>query len=179
MSNKSNMKVGRTIAQEREKTISESERFAAREKKKKKQGILIAFYVIFIIAIMVLLFIGVKGFLNKTTAQEEDDENYEITAEVVDEANLGITKKTQKYIAQLEGDFQDLGYKVTRVSLPAGKSREIDVNLEGVEYYIKVNTDRGTAVSAEDADRMIRYIKEKELSPGYVDVRVAQKGYYK
>ena len=75
--------------------------------------------------------------------------------------------------------MQSLGLKVTKVVLPTGKSRELYVDIEGVEAYFKVNIDRGTAVSAEDIERMARYLGEQDLHPSYVDVRIEGKAYYK
>jgi hypothetical protein len=43
-----------------------------------------------------------------------------------------------------------------------------------------MTTDRGAAVSVEDADRMIRYLTDKGISEfEYIDVRVEEKGYWK
>ncbi len=43
----------------------------------------------------------------------------------------------ESYIAQLEQDFQDAGYRVAKVILPTGMSRELYVDLEGREEYYK------------------------------------------
>ena len=51
--------------------------------------------------------------------------------------------------------------------------------VEGAEYYIKMNVDRGSAESVEDADRMIKYLNAKGIAPGHLDVRVEGKAYYK
>ena len=66
---------------------------------------------------------------------------------------------------------------MTRVDLPRDKSRELLVSLDGYKGYIKMNIDRGTGVSVEDADRMIKYLNGGEFE--YIDVRVEGKGYYK
>ena len=40
--------------------------------------------------------------------------------------------------------------------------------------------DRDTAVSVEDGDRMLRYLKENGIEVfEYIDVRVEERGYYK
>ena len=43
----------------------------------------------------------------------------------------------------------------------------------------KMTMERGSAVQMEDAERMMRYLDGKDLHPGYVDLRVEGKAYYK
>ncbi len=175
------MNRGQTIVAERERVESESERLQERKRVRRKRRRLVIF------ATVVL---GVLGFLAYTTGKsvvnqyrpgnDKVEEEYIIKAEIVDEDNRGqISMRTKNYIAQLEQDFKDLGYTVTQVVLPTGMSRELYVDIAGEDEYFKVNTDRDTAVTAEDADRMIRYLHEHDLHPAYVDVRVEGRGYYK
>lgn len=176
------MNRGQTIVAERERVESESERLQERKRISRKRRRSVVF------AIVIL---GVLGFLAYTTGKNMVEqrrpgnggagEGYEIKAEIVDEDDRGqISTRTKTYIAQLEQDFKDLGYTVTRVTLPTGMSRELYVDIAGREEYYKVSTDRDTAVTAEDVDRMIRYLKEHEdLHPAYVDVRVEGRAYYK
>lgn len=175
---------GRTIAAEREPAETESERIQARRKvHRRKTSALIT-------VLLMAMVLGLGGYLGMEELSREqralEEENSEkqkvqIIAQVVDEDNRGeISRRVQEYIAQLEGDFRDLGYTVTKVTLPKGLSRELFVDLEGKEgMYFKVNIDRGTAVSVEDAVRMIRYLDEHDIHPGYVDIRVAGRAYYK
>lgn len=87
--------------------------------------------------------------------------------------------RMREYIIQLEEDFKVLGYTVTKVILPATTSRELYVDLAGETMYFKVSMDRGAAVTVEDAVRMMKYLREKDLHPEYVDVRIEGKAYYK
>ena len=183
------MRVGRTIAQERERLESESERIAAREKAKNRQTVTILIFVFGATVIGILIMIGLKslseqpdlgltGLPDESSSSDSSRLLEAISAEVVDESGVGVPRRTLEYIQLLERDFSDLGYKVTRVAIPAGKQREIDVYLEGIPYYFKINIDRGSAVSAEDAERMIRYLSSAGITPGYVDVRVERKAFY-
>lgn len=182
------MRIGRTIAQERERLESESERIAAREKAKNRQTVTILIFVLGATVIGILVMMGLRslaeqpnfGLTGVTESSEEDStaSTSGVSAEVVDESGVGVPRRTVEYIKLLEQDFSELGYKVSRVAIPAGKQREIDVYLEGVPYYFKINIDRGAAVSVEDAERMIRYLTEAGVTPGYVDVRVERKAFY-
>ena len=42
-----------------------------------------------------------------------------------------------------------------------------------------MTSERGSAVQIEDAERMMRYLDGKGLTPEYVDLRVEGKAYYK
>lgn len=173
--------VGRTIAEEREKLETESERIAAREKSKKRQIRSVVILIVGLIAIGILIMIGIKslaeGSIEPTMTQAEKFEPSS-SVEIIDESGAGISARTKEYIGAVEQDLKDLGYTLTRVAVPAGKRREIDVYVDGAPYYFKMNLDRGTAVSAEDASRMIKYLEGAGLVPGYVDVRVEGKAYY-
>ena len=174
------MKLGQTIVAERERVESDSERMRARKAQRRKRGAAVVTGVLMVVILGVLLWLGARQLLDQPQDLAEVAETYEIQAEIVDEDNTGrISERVRGYIGQLEQDLADLGYKVTRVTLPTGTSRELYVDLEGVEWFFKVTVDRDAAVTAEDMERMVRYLRERDLKPGYVDVRVEGKAFYK
>ena len=81
--------------------------------------------------------------------------------------------------ALFEGDLKDLGLIADRAVVPAGKMREVHIFLKDHEYYVKLNIDKETGISAEDTSRMVKYLAEHDLHPEYIDVRVKGKAYYK
>ena len=176
------MRRGRTIAGKREKVVSDSERQKAKRRTKKRRAIRVTIVVLLVALIVGLTVRGVKGWLDyyngKDNAEQAQDEP---VVEIVDQNSSDkISDKMKKYVNQLAGDLKDLGYKVERVILPKGMMREVDVQIEGVAVgYIKTNLDRETATTAEDIDKMVRYLSERGISAEYVDVRVVGKGYYK
>ncbi len=175
------MKRGQTIVAERERAESDSERIQEHQRTKRKHRTSV------LLAVLVLAALGLLAYTTGKNLFEEYEQGtkptkpeYTIKAAIVDEDNRGqISTRTKEYIAQLEQDFHDLGYTVTQVILPTGTSRELYVDLDGEEVYFKVNTDRDTAVTAEDASRALRYLKDHDLHPTYVDVRVEGRAYYK
>lgn len=174
------MKLGQTIVAERERVESDSERMWARKAQRRKRGAAVVTGVLMVVILGVLLWLGARQLLDQPQDLAEVAEMYEIQAEIVDEDNTGrISERVRGYIGQLEQDLADLGYKVTRVTLPTGTSRELYVDLEGVEWFFKVTTDRDAAMTAEDMERMVRYLRERDLKPAYVDVRVEGKAFYK
>lgn len=176
------LRQGRTIVAERERVESESERMQARRKAHRKKTTA-AMIVILMGAILVLsAYLGMEQLSrNSEIRTEEEEEDLQIAAQVVDEDNHGrISTRVKEYIVQLEEDFRDLGYTISKVTLPTGASREIYIDLEGREgMFVKISIDRETAVSAEDAVRMLNYLDQRDLHPGYVDVRLAGRAYYK
>lgn len=177
--NRDTMRVGRTIAQEWEKQESESERLLNRKKEKTRKIIKVLSFLAVVGIVAVIVAMEVSTLIDKRERIEAEKNAIQPTVEIIDEAGTGITTRMKEYVGQIEGDFAELGYTVNRAVVPAGKNREIDVFLNGYEYYIKLNIDRGTAVSAEDAARMVRYVSERDVRPSYIDVRVKGKGYFK
>ena len=173
------VRVGRTIAEERERLESESERIEAREKAKSRQTRTVLIFAILVVVAFGLVGLGIKSLAEDPTPVEVAEVAVMPTAEVVDESGVGVPKRVMEFLGLVERDFTDVGYTMTRAAVPAGKRREVDVYVDGVPYYIKMNVDRGSAVSVEDADRMIKYLNAKEIVPGYLDVRVEGKAYYK
>lgn len=175
------MKRGQTIVAEREKVETASERMHARQKTKHKRTFAIIVVLLILAALVIAAIIAWRKLIpNEPTKIEATPVTPQ--AMIVDEAsgnNSNITTRLKEYVANLETDLKDSGYKVARVTLPAGKSREIYVDVEGRPYYFKVNTDRGAGVTAEDISRMIKYLDGKDIKPSkYVDVRVEGKAFY-
>lgn len=174
------MKRGRTIVAEREHLESASERMQARQKIKRKKILSVITVVLIFVILGILAVMGWQIlFSEKIEKPAVEEEIMEPTAEIVDEAGRGVSTRTKGYIVMLETDFSERGYKVVRVDLPQDKSRELLVALDGRKGYIKVNIDRGTGVSVEDADRMIRYLDGQNIKFEYIDVRVEGKAFYK
>jgi len=70
-------------------------------------------------------------------------------------------------------------YVVTQAILPTGTTRQLDIKLEGVVPLVKLSIDRGAGEQVEDMIRALNYLKSKNISPQYVDVRVENRAAYK
>lgn len=184
----STFKMGRTIGEQREKLETKNERNFARKQDKKRQARRLIFTILGFVALVVLLiflaffFVG-SGEPMPINAAEETTTSAEPTIEIIDEdASAGgkITNRMTAYIAQAEQDFRDLGYKPVKAVVPTGSIREVDFYLEGHPGFIKTTIDRGSAVTAEDADRMLRYLAGQGTTEfTYIDVRLEGKAYWK
>ena len=187
LNRKSTIKSGRTIGEYREHLETASERNDAHKKIKRRQFSRIFFTILsFTLAAAVLYLFGnlFFGSEEKPFAPVSVTVPYSPTIEVID-VDAGIkgdhlSSRMKEYIGQAEADFRDLGYQPTKAVIPSGAIREVDFYLDGYTGFIKLIIDRETGVSTEDADRMIRYLKEKEINDfAYIDVRTEGKAYYK
>ncbi|MBR6965073.1 hypothetical protein IKH83_02040 [Candidatus Saccharibacteria bacterium] len=185
---KSSLKLGRTIAAERERLETSSERMAARKKGKKKKVIrffiTIAVFVVFFgfAVYLIVSMINKDAELNEQEAEIEAIFNPTIEILDMDAVLTGkaMTTRMRNYIGQAEVDFKDLKYQPVKAVIPSGSIREVDFYLEGYNGYIKTTIDRGTGVTVEDADRMLRYLSGIGVEDfEYIDVRVDGKGYWK
>lgn len=182
-------RMGRTIGEQREHLETANERAAARKKDKKRQARRTTFAIIgFSCLIVVLVLLGFIFVGNGRPAPDEPiiDEpvSLEPTITIVDEdATSGgekITNRMRLYVGQAEQDFRDLGLQPIKAVIPTGTIREIDFYLDGHPGFIKMNIDRDSAVSVEDAERMLRYLASIEVSEfQYIDVRISGKAYWR
>lgn len=186
----STIRSGRTIGEARERLETKNERVAARRKDKQKKAFRISFTTFgFIVLGIVLVGTGINFISHKVANPEpepitETTESYQPTIEVVDEdasaAKGKITNRMTNYIGQLEHDLRELNYTPVKAVVPSGAIREIHVYLDGYNGYIKATIDRGSAVTAEDTDRLIRYLASQGINDfEYLDVRVPGKAFYK
>lgn len=183
---KSTIRAGRTIGEKRERLETANERAAARKKVKAKKALRIFVTTLgFAGLAAILILIGLNFFRPgepSVTTFSQDDTNTP-TTEIIDEDSTAggqITTRMRTYIAQAEQDLRDLGYTPTKVVIPTNTIREVDFYLEGYPGFIKMITDRDSAVSAEDASRMLHYLAEQGITDFiYIDVRIDGKAYWK
>lgn len=183
----SHLKSGRTIASTRERPETTSERLEAKKKIKKRQTFRVGFTVVLFLAVIIAVVVLIVVFL-KTRAENEVEtaptavvKTYKPTIEIVDEnATSGITSRMSEYIGQLEADLKDLGLTPVKAVVPAGSIREVDFYLDGHSGFIKTTIDRGSGVTAEDTERMLRYLAGQGINEfQYIDVRIDGKAYWK
>lgn len=187
---KSTIMSGRTIGEKRERLETKNERAAARKKDKKRAARRVFFTLVGFVALGAVLVFLCLTFINTG----DDEPVIEImtepvpelkpTIEIIDEdasaAEGKITGRMTTYIGQFERDIKDLGYKPVKAVIPSGSIREVDFYLEDYTGYIKTTIDRDSAVSAEDADRLLRYLKGNDVSEfQYIDVRLQGRAFWK
>ena len=180
---------GRTIGEKRERLETANERAAARKKDKHKKALRISFTTVgFGILALILVIIGFL-FINSnqsTSVNEtisEDLTDCQPSIEIIDEdATSGnkITDRMTTYIGQAEADLRALGLTPTKAVIPTGSIREVRFYLDGYSGYVKMTIDRSSGASAEDTERLIRYLADQGINDfEYLDVRIDGKAYWK
>ena len=179
------MQAGKTIAARRERPEADSERERVRRTlRKRKVGAVAA--VVGLAGMMIYL--GVKAFVEWVKWMGEREEvvivESEPSVEVIDDETgrraEKVSARVKELIYNLEEEFVLTELKVVRAHIPVGTVREVDVEVEGFTGLVKVSTDRNAAVTAEDAARMIAYLRGQGVeSCEYVDVRLERKAYWK
>lgn len=176
--------IGQTMAGDARKTL-EAKRKRAKDQKKRQfkyMSVISAFCLIGIVIVVIAI--------NFTLEQKAEREARELelaqmaepepNVPVIDEnAGNNVSSRVKEFVINLETDLAMQQIWIDHVVLPAQKAREIRVFIDGRSEYYKMSLDRGSAVQAEDLARMKRYLEEKGIEPGYVDLRVEGRAYYK
>lgn len=189
MSRGGNVVVGRTIGAKRERLETANERAAAREKDKRKNRIRIVVVVLVFVAIIAILILLAYMLFGKTpeepiVIEEAPVMVAEPTIEIVDESatNTGskISSRMENYIGLLELDLRSYGIIPVKAVIPAGSIRVVHFYLDGHSGYLKTTIDRGAGVTAEDAERMLRYLTEQGITDfEYIDLRLDGRAFWK
>ena len=180
---------GRTIGEKREHLETKRERVAAREKDKRKNRIRIITVTLSFVVLIVILIVLARIFWptppeEPIIVEPEPVTTAEPTIEIVDESanSTGgkITSRMSNYIGLLELDLKDLNITPTKAVIPKGAIREIHIYLDGYTGYLKTTIDRGVGVTAEDAERMLRYLQGQEIADfEYIDLRLDGRAFWK
>ena len=183
------MRSGLTIGEKRERLETANERAAARKKDKRKSAARLALSSLLFCALLVAVILVCLNLFKNNNNPLETVEIVEAktpspTIEIIDEdASLTggqITSRMSEYIGTAEADLKALGLIPTRAVLPTGTIREVDFYLDGYSGFIKMTIDRDPAISAEDTERMLRYLAEQGVETfEYIDVRLDRRAYWK
>ena len=179
------MRSGRTIGESRDKLEPPSDRIAAHKKTKRRAISRVTLTVLGFLLVGAILF-ALGTFFFKGNGESSPTTTsvvipYAPTIPVEDAATGGhVSARIKEYIGQLEADLRAYGLVPVRAVLPAGTVREVDIYLDGRPGFIKTTIDRGTGVTAEDTDRMLRYLADQGITTyEYIDVRIDGKAYWK
>lgn len=97
----------------------------------------------------------------------------------VDSNRLIASNRFLGFIGRVVSGSQSSGLLVNAVTIPPGTTRQIIVTLKGSAIQYKLSVDRSAGQQVEDMARVSKYLADRSLVPGYVDLRIAGKAYYK
>lgn len=114
--------------------------------------------------------------------------NYYATSvvQIIDNSGISIQNSTNAiaskrflaFVGRVVSLSRSSGYTVTQAALPINTTRELEVHLKEVGYYVKLSIDRSAGEQVEDMANAIRYFIANGQSPQYIDVRVGGKAFY-
>jgi len=90
-----------------------------------------------------------------------------------------VSNRLLSFVGRVVAEAKTSGYIVTQAILPPNTTRELDIKFKGSNSYIKLSIDRPAGEQIEDMDRAVKYLAGRGFSPGYIDVRVSGKAFYK
>ena len=83
------------------------------------------------------------------------------------------------FVGRVVGLSNAQGYAVTQVVIPQNTTRQIELRLQDIPYPVKLLIDRPAGEQIEDMTRSLGWLKSHNLTPGYLDVRVSGRAFYK
>lgn len=83
------------------------------------------------------------------------------------------------FVGRLVGLVKEKGYVAQQIIIPRGTTRQVELRVENIPYSLKFSIDRPAGEQAEDMARTLGYLGQKGITPEYVDLRVANKAFYK
>lgn len=186
LNHKSSLKIGRTIAERTERIETANERAAARKKDKFKKALRIVLTIsgfILIILVLLGLYFGFQNAESKLEELNNSSSTPNPAIEIIDEdsaSSTGLTTRMLEFIDQVSTSLREFGFTPARAVIPINSIREVDFYLDGYSGFIKTTIDRGAGVTAEDTERMLRYLNSIDINDfSYIDVRLSGKAYWK
>lgn len=83
------------------------------------------------------------------------------------------------FIGRVVSKSESSGLSVAKVTIPQLTTRQVSISLEGQGTEYRLSVDRSAGEQVEDISRIARYMTSNKLNPGYVDVRISGKAFYK
>lgn len=110
------------------------------------------------------------------------------TIEIIDQSGIResgefnqriISGRFLRFIGRAIALTQEKGYQIVSAAVPAGTIHQVEFKIDGFSLFVKMTIDREVVEQVEDLTRSLVYIKQSGFSPQYLDVRTANKVFYK
>lgn len=96
----------------------------------------------------------------------------------LEDTNVVASNRFIEFLGRIVGGVSQAGLNVDKVIIPAGTTREVDLQLASRAFPIKTHIDREPSSQAQDVVNAVRYLDSKQVVPQYIDVRIAGKAFY-
>lgn len=115
-----------------------------------------------------------KSYFAEPKLQIVDDSGLPVSS-----SKLVASNRFLGFIGRVIAKSSTNGLSVAKVTIPALTTRQVAVTLAGQTTEYKLSVDRSAGNQVEDIARINRYLASNKLTPGYVDVRISGKAFYK
>lgn len=93
--------------------------------------------------------------------------------------NAVISNRFLSFVGKVVSAAKNSGYTVTQATLPIDTTRELDILTKDSDIVVKLSIDRPAGEQIEDMVNAFSYFNNRGQVPGYIDVRVSGKAFYK
>ena len=90
-----------------------------------------------------------------------------------------INRQFLSFLGQAVSEFSQHKMNVSEVILPANTVRQVWFKVEGRETQIRMTVDRSAQAQVKQVIATLSYLDNNGAKPGYIDVRVDQRSFYK
>jgi hypothetical protein len=90
-----------------------------------------------------------------------------------------INRQFLSFLGQAVSEFSQHKMNVSEVILPANTVRQVWFKVEGRETQIRMTVDRSAQAQVKQVIATLNYLDNNGAKPGYIDVRVDQRSFYK
>lgn len=129
---------------------------------------------------------GKQAYVDATGTAFERNYFAAPTVQVVDKSGVQVqagqalaSNRFLGFVGRAVGLAKNQNFTVTQVIIPEGTTREVELQLQGISYPVKLSIDRGVGVQVEDMARAIRWLQAHGQVPQYLDVRVSGEAFYR
>ncbi|PLS80798.1 hypothetical protein CYG49_04195 [Candidatus Saccharibacteria bacterium] len=98
----------------------------------------------------------------------------------LEDVNVIASNRFVSFLGRMVNSVNEAGVgSVSKVIIPAGVTREVDIQLANRPYLIKTHIDRDPTQQAHDLVQAVKFMDQNKVTPEYIDVRIAGKAYFK
>lgn len=131
--------------------------------------------------------IGVKQLYVDESGVSFSVNNYsEPTVKIIDKSGVSqisgtvvASNRFLKFVGRAVTIAKQFNIDISEAVIPVNTTHQIDLVLNGSKYPVKLSLDRPVGEQIEDLSHVVIYLKDRSITPEYIDVRVSGKAYYK
>ncbi|HPF31255.1 MAG TPA: hypothetical protein PLO25_03055 [Candidatus Saccharibacteria bacterium] len=97
----------------------------------------------------------------------------------VQPGTIAVSKKFLSFVGRVVSLSDSNGYSVSKAVIPVNTIRILELYIENNNYPIRLSIDREAGEQVEDMVNAVKYLNMHDIIPGYIDVRVSGKAFYK